>query len=185
MSWIWPDYVNRDLPLTRRQRKAIHRDAWKLWAANRWNIALYLTLPAFYLLTVFFASDVGGRVATFIGADGLIHKLFRVGAPVVLFVVCFVLGGAVLQRYRFAPCVYCAMRRHGFDVCAGCGYWLKGLDADGVRCPECGTSRGQEEIRGDEPGSDEHAGDEGKAEAALSGGAGISSNAVRARRGVS
>jgi len=141
MSWIWPEYIHRDLPLTKQQRKAVHRDAWRLWSANRWNIVLYVTLPAFYLLTVFFASDVGGWIATSIGAPGLIHKLFRAGAPFALFVVCFVVGGAVLQRCRFAPCVYRATRRHGYDVCPNCGYWLKGLGESTDSCPECGTQR--------------------------------------------
>ena len=141
MSWIWPEYVNRELPLTKQERKAVLRDAWKLWFANKWNIALYLTLPAFYLATVFGASDVGGLVATFAGGGGLIDKVFRAAAPVVLFVMCFVLGGAVLQRYRFAPCVYRATRGHGYDVCAKCGYWLRGLGDDIKRCPECGCAR--------------------------------------------
>jgi len=141
MSWIWPEYVNRELPLSKRERKAIHRDAWRLWSANKWNILLYLALLAFYLFTVFFASDLGGRLATLIGAGGLTNKLFRAAAPFVLFVMCFVLGGAALQRYRFAPCVYQATRGHGYDVCAKCGYWLRGLTDDITRCPECGTDR--------------------------------------------
>ncbi|UCG16526.1 MAG: hypothetical protein JSV19_00510 [Phycisphaerales bacterium] len=141
MSWIWPTYIHRDLPLTGQQRKAIHRDAWKLWWANRRNITLYLTLPALYLLTVFFVSDMAGRLATIISAGGFTHKLFRAAAPFALFVICFVVGGAVLQRSRFAPCVYQATRRHGYDVCAKCGYWLKGLCEDSRRCPECGMQR--------------------------------------------
>ena len=141
MSWVWPEYVSRDLPLTKQERKAIHRDAWKLWWANKWNFALYLMLPGIYLLTVFFASDVGGRVATFIGATGSIYRLFRAGAPVALLVICFVVGGAVLQRHRFAPCVYRATRGRAYDVCFKCGYWLKGLSDDVKRCPECGTQR--------------------------------------------
>ena len=92
MSWVWPEYVDRELPLTRSERKAIHRDACRLWWANRWNIALYLTLPAFYLLAVPFASDVGGGVATFVGAGGLIHKLFRPAC-----------GGGELLRWRRRP----------------------------------------------------------------------------------
>ena len=141
MSWIWPDYVQRELPLTPQERKAVHREAWKLWWANKWNLILYLALPAFYLLTVFSASDVGGRLATLIGVGGWIHRLFRAGAPFVLFVACFVVGGAVLQRLRFAPCVYRALRYHGYEVCARCGYWLRGLGNDILRCPECGTLR--------------------------------------------
>ncbi len=140
MSWIWPEYINRELSLTRQERKAIHRDAWKLWLANKWNVVLYLALPAFYLLTVSFASGVSGRVATFIGVGGLIHKLFRAGAPFALFVICFFVGGAVLQRSRFAPCIHRATRQHGHDVCPKCGYWLKGLGAEIHRCPECGCA---------------------------------------------
>ena len=34
-----------------------------------------------------------------------------------------------------------AMRRHGFDLCPRCGYWLKGLGDDRTRCPECGAQR--------------------------------------------
>ncbi|MHC5108320.1 MAG: hypothetical protein ACYTHJ_00405 [Planctomycetota bacterium] len=141
MSWIWPDYFHHDLRLTKQERKEIHRDAWRLWWSRKSNIALYAMLPIFYLLTVFFAGDVGGRVATLIGAGGLIHRLFRAGAPIALFVFCFILGGAALQRLRFAPCVFRATRQHGYDVCIKCGYWLKGLDASIKRCPECGIAR--------------------------------------------
>jgi hypothetical protein len=31
MSSIWPEYIHRDLPLTKRERKVIHRDAWSMW----------------------------------------------------------------------------------------------------------------------------------------------------------
>lgn len=141
MSWVWPEYVSRDLGLSTKQRKAIHRDAWKLWWANRWNIVIYLAIPAFYLIAVSFASDVGGRMATLVGMGGILRRLCRAASPLALFIVCFVLGGAVLQRYRFAPCVYRATRLHGYDVCANCGYWLRGLGEDIHRCPECGTSR--------------------------------------------
>ena len=141
MSWVWPDHIHRDLPLTRLQRKAIHRMAWKLWCKNRWNIVLYLTLPAFYLLIVFFASDLGGRFATGMGLTGFIHKLVRAAAPVALFVMCFAGGGALLRRSRFAPCVFRATRQIGYDVCPRCGYWLRGLNDETGSCPECGAER--------------------------------------------
>ena len=141
MTRLWPDYIHRDLPLSKRERKAIHRNAWKLWSSDKWNIVLYLALPASYLLIVPFIGDVGGRVAKLIGVGGLSYKLFRAGAHLVLLLVCYVGGGAILQRARFAPCVYRATRQHGYDVCAKCGYWLKGLGDDISRCPECGTRR--------------------------------------------
>jgi hypothetical protein len=149
MRWLWPDYVNRALPLSVDQRRAIHRDAWKLWAARKRNIALYLTLPAFYLLVVWFASDAGGRLASLLGVGGSGRRLLRAAAPLLLFVLCFVVGGAVLQRWRFAPCVHRATRQHGYEVCVRCGYWLRGLGPDVRRCPECGERR--EPIRGGAP----------------------------------
>ena len=33
-----------------------------------------------------------------------------------------------------------AMRRHGFELCTECGYWLKGLPDGTERCPECGAA---------------------------------------------
>jgi hypothetical protein len=132
------------------QRKEVHRDAWKLWWANKRNIAFYLLLPACYMLLVWFSSDAGGWLASLIGVSGRTHKLFRAAAPLVLFVLCFVLGGAILQRYRFAPCVYRALRARGHGVCIRCGYWLRGLPDTSGRCPECGTERkvvGQDDVR--------------------------------------
>jgi hypothetical protein len=141
MSWIGPQYLHRDLGLSPQQRRAVHRDAWKLWARDRKNLLLYLTLPVAYLLAIPFACDVGGAAARLVGAVGWPHMLARAAAPVVLFVVCFLGGGAILQRYRFAPCVYRAARQNGYDVCVRCGYWLKGLGADSTKCPECGADR--------------------------------------------
>jgi hypothetical protein len=141
MSWIWPDYLSRDLPATRQERKVIHREAWRLWSANKWNVVLYMILPATYLLTAALVRDAGGFIGACAGASGLAHKAFRIGALVLHLTVCFVVGGAILQRFRFAPCVYRAARRHGYDVCAKCGYWLKGLGTDTTHCPECGAER--------------------------------------------
>ena len=36
-----------------------------------------------------------------------------------------------------------AMNARGFALCPKCGYWLKGLDPDSPRCPECGTERSE------------------------------------------
>lgn len=36
---------------------------------------------------------------------------------------------------------YYRIRIEGFDVCLGCGYWLRGLDETIKACPECGTER--------------------------------------------
>lgn len=141
MSWIWPDYINRDLPLNAPARKAIHRKAWKLWWANGWNLTLHLAYCLVCVLALLGAADFGGRLAGCLGIGGLAHKLTRVGALVGVWVLSAILLRAVLGRCRFAPCVYEATRRHGYEVCARCGYWLKGLANDVARCPECGARR--------------------------------------------
>jgi len=141
MSWLWPEYVDRDLQLSREQRKAVHRDAWKLWTRDKKNIALYLMVPIVYLTVVPFASDLGGRFASLLGVTGTLHVIARAAAPVLLAVGCFVFGGSVLQRFRFGPCVYQALQQHDHDVCARCGFWLRGLPTEVEKCPECGEAR--------------------------------------------
>ncbi len=141
MSWIWPDHIPRDLALQRPERKAVHGDAWRLWWANRWNLVIYLTLPTLYLAAVPFASDAAGSLAALLRADATAQKAARAAGPFLLFVLCFVIGGMILQRCRFAPCVYRALRQRGHDVCLKCGYWLRGLNENISRCPECGRQR--------------------------------------------
>jgi len=140
MTWLWPDSINPDLGLSKGDRKTIHRAAWKLWWKDKRNVLVYSLLPATYLLLVLFAGDIVDIMAATFGAGSGVQKLLRGAAPAVLAILLFVIGGAVLQRYRFAPCVYRATRDHGHHVCLGCGYWLKGLGDDTTRCPECGTS---------------------------------------------
>ncbi len=110
-----------------------------LWWKDKRNVLVYALLPASYLFLVLFADDFVDVMAATFGAGGVIQKLLRGAAPALLALLLFVVGGAVLQRARFAPCVYRATRDHGHHVCLGCGYWLKGLDHETTRCPECGT----------------------------------------------
>ncbi|MHC4767432.1 MAG: hypothetical protein ACYTEI_01815 [Planctomycetota bacterium] len=137
---LWPSYMDPHLSLTRQQRKEVHREAWRRWAANKWNLVLYLLLPVAYLLGLGVTRDAAGTVAWLLGAGGLLVGMSRALGMLLWAVLCFVVGGAVIQRYRFAPLVYAALRRHGYDVCPKCGYWLKGLK-DETRCPECGAQR--------------------------------------------
>jgi len=139
MSWFWPNFINPDLGLSLHDRKAIHRAAWKLWWKDKRNVLVYSLLPASYLFLVLFADDLVDAVAAALGAGSVTQRLLRAAAPAFWAVAIFVAGGAVLQRIRFAPCVYRATRDRGHDVCLGCGYWLRGLGSEAARCPECGT----------------------------------------------
>jgi hypothetical protein len=141
MSWLWPDYINADLPLTSQDQKAIHRAAWKLWWTNRWNLILHLVFCLAGFLAMLNAADVGGWLASLMGIGGPMHKVCRAASLLLVMIAAAVVIRAVLVRYRFAPCVYRATRKHGFDVCADCGYWLRGLGDDTAHCPECGAKR--------------------------------------------
>ena len=141
IRWLWPTYLDRELPLTRAQRKAIHREAWRLWMRRRWNFLLYLTLPCGYLVLLTVVRDLAGEAALAMGIDGLGYRLVRAAAIVAWTIACFVMGGVVFQRWRFAPLVWEVTRRHGHDVCGRCGYWLRDLPDDVQRCPECGAAR--------------------------------------------
>lgn len=52
----------------------------------------------------------------------------------------FALGHWLLWRLVLRA-FHGAMREIGRDVCAECGYWLRGLDDEVTRCPECGRAR--------------------------------------------
>jgi len=141
MNWIWPDYIHRDLPLTKQQRKAIHRDAWKLWWASPWNLALHLTTCFVFFLVVLNAADLGGWAASAMGIGGPLHRVCRAASLLLVMLGAAIFVRAVLARFRFAPCVHQATRKNGYDVCARCGYWLRGLSDDTRHCPECGAQR--------------------------------------------
>ncbi len=49
MSFLVPDYINRDLPLTSNQRKAIRKEAWKLWMKDWRNVLVYVAVIAVVL----------------------------------------------------------------------------------------------------------------------------------------
>jgi hypothetical protein len=141
MTRLWPTYIEPELALDEAQRKAIHRDAWRLWFADRWNLIIYIIYIPLGLLVMIAARDLLGLLASVIGAGGTAYSATRIAGLVLGLVGYFVLGGAVLQRWRFAPCVWRALRARGHDVCPKCGYWLRDLPDDVHHCPECGAQR--------------------------------------------
>lgn len=141
MSRLWPSYIEPELALDKTQRKVIHRDAWRLWLGNRWNLFIYIIYIPLGLLVMIIARDLLGLLASTIDAGGLAYKGARIAGLVLGLAGYFVLGGVILQRWRFAPCVWRSLRARGHDVCPRCGYWLRDLPDDEDRCPECGARR--------------------------------------------
>lgn len=56
------------------------------------------------------------------------------------------LGGMVLSHFLrrrwMREGVFSQLRWQGVELCAQCGYWLRGLGDEVTKCPECGAERG-------------------------------------------
>ena len=129
MNLLRTDYIDREIPLRYAQRRTIRMQAWKLWMKDWRNVALYLAvtvamLGSAFVLPRFLPSTYQPFLAFLVLYGGLSWLVY-----------------ALLQRFRFAPLFRRVVREHGYDVCLGCGYWLRGLGEDAERCPECGTAR--------------------------------------------
>ena len=130
MSFLVPDYINRDLPLTNHQRKAIRKEAWRLWMKDWRNVFIYLAVYAIML-----------------GGSGVLGW-FSSALPAGTFLLILVLYTALVwfvrslfYRFRFGPLVRRVVQRHGYEICIKCGHWMQGLTTDAERCPECGAPR--------------------------------------------
>lgn len=131
--WLLPDYVDRRLPLTRRDLADVRRKAWRRWFADRRNIMLYV-------IAVLVLATVGEIAMRLIRA--------RIGDPTALqwtamgagYVVLLFIGLSLLQWWRFRPLVRRIVREQGFDVCERCGRWRKPGEMDGPveRCKKKG-----------------------------------------------
>ena len=127
-------FIDDALPLSNSERRAIVGDAWRLWMKQRLNVVLYTAMIA---LPNFFTILMPSLWKDYVGYHAWYHTVIGFACYTVT-----VLGGLILlQRFRFAPCVYEQLRRQGHDVCPRCGYWLRGLDHSVTNCPECGASR--------------------------------------------
>jgi uncharacterized paraquat-inducible protein A len=72
-------------------------------------------------------------------ANGLSRKMYIAICIFVSFIVAAICSRFYWRTQRRQ--LRAAMRRHGFELCTHCGYWLKGLSPDQSRCPECGAAR--------------------------------------------
>lgn len=135
MSFLVPDYINRDLPLTSNQRKAIRKEAWKLWMKDWRNVLVYVAVIAVVL---------GGALVLgwFIGRSGLVLPAATLLFILVLYTALAWFANALFYRFRFAPLVRQVIQRYGYEICIKCGHWMRGLTTDTERCPECGARRG-------------------------------------------
>ncbi len=134
MSFLVPDYINRDLPLTNHQRKAIRKEAWRLWMKDWRNVLIYLAVIAVML---------GGAVV--LGwYMGQASSALPAGTFLLILVLYTALGwfvNSLFYRFRFAPLVRRVIQRYGYETCNKCGHWMRGLTTDIERCSERGAPR--------------------------------------------
>lgn len=126
--------IDPAIPLTRPERKDVHREAWQLWLRKPFNKLLYvLVLVALVMLFSFLPRWLDSIFGY--------HAWYFAVAAAAIYGVVFAVSFPLLRKYNYAPHVYAELRNRGFDVCARCGYWLKGLANDFPTCPECGAAR--------------------------------------------
>lgn len=147
LRWLWFDYVDPQLNLTREQRREVRgmalnimhgapsaaAEVRRLRKQHRgiWAALLMPLVPAAVMGLVMVLRDL---IPTNLGNVGL-----AAGLLVQLAISYLVI--AALGRIAWKPAVTIALRRLGYDVCINCGYLLRGLPATVTHCPECGTRR--------------------------------------------
>ncbi len=128
MSWLAPDYFDRELPLSVDDRKEIRRQAWKLWFANRWNPAIYIVvIAAINVLGDLALRHIRGHIGQMLWWHWLIAAIVFI-----LILLCSIRG---LQSWRFAPLARQVVREQGFNICPKCGKRLR----DATDCPRHGA----------------------------------------------
>lgn len=137
MNWRWliMDYVDPKLGLTFEQRRDVRwhvrtRTGFgKPKPSGYWKTFVFALVPAMALILVLlplFLFDMHWRYA-----------LVVIPAQVII----TWLAMALVGRWALKPFVIDALRHYGYDVCERCGYDLRGLPDDAVRCSECGEIR--------------------------------------------
>lgn len=134
MRWLIQNYFDPQVKLDRKQSWAAYRRANEFFCLNRRHVRTYLVVTlapvVILLLWVFVGQEVIVR------PNRTIRFLY---GPAVLLAT--YLSHAYVLRHVYAPHVRRAVREFGYDLCLKCGYWLRGLDDDITRCPECGSPR--------------------------------------------
>lgn len=135
MSFFSPKFVDEAVPLTKQQRKIARDNAWLNWRSYKWNVCIYImvqfTAVGWYFLARYLLENFMN-----VKISGWPLVIYNLGCPIFVLI-----AWRFLQHYRFAPHYRSAVRDLGYDVCVGCGYWLRGLDKTIKACPECGFAR--------------------------------------------
>lgn len=129
-------FIPAELGIPREVKAHVHARAWYRWRQNDANFAIY-TVWVVCLAAGVLAAPLLGDAAPFgISLSGPLKSLIFYGYLLVVGVG----GFTLMQRFRFAPCVWAELHARGYPICS-CGYAREGIAPDAA-CPECGRSRG-------------------------------------------
>lgn len=140
LRWLFFDYTDPQLGLTRAQRRKVRERAYTLSLLHkptsvgrrRWMNAAYAMIGI---------AAVQAPLLAWIMLNQPMRWNWLVGFGVAAIVLPWVTF-AWLGQYTWKPHLTSALRGMGYDVCPQCGYWLRGLGDEVKHCPECGMQRG-------------------------------------------
>ncbi len=128
--WLFLDYVDPQLSLSREARREVRRRARAVRRSPRPIDVLGALIPALVMAVM--------MVPWFLflpRSPWFVLLLVSVQLPVSWVLV------TLVGRIAWKPRVNAALRELGYDVCSCCGYWLRGLKDEVGHCPECGSER--------------------------------------------
>jgi hypothetical protein len=134
LGWLLFQYAPLDLKLSRAQKREARQRTWRTYQST--PSALLLSLATATFLGLVFA----GAIYVLDRVTSNYYNLFGFVTTLVMIGVAWVTN-AFVGRWLYGKAHYQALREMGFDVCANCGYWLRGLDDNVRQCPECGAAR--------------------------------------------
>jgi hypothetical protein len=137
LRWLWFDQIPPELALTREQKQSARKRA----SLHRKREPNYRGSQRRYTL-IFLPIFVVGFVAYWMWLDHQIQtrRLNPITSGVLLMLLTYGAIAFSMHRTR-TPFIRRALRDMGYDICEGCGYWLRGLGDDVQHCPECGAAR--------------------------------------------
>ena len=136
LRWLLGNFTDRQYKLSRRDQHRLSMAAHKKYLSWRrfWGYSLVVIA-----VPIGFAYRFGIPAALdWLGLTGQTSAHTWAFAVVSLLVWPY---SAWAYRALYIKPVRRAMRDHGYDLCIGCGYELRGLSDDVERCPECGSPR--------------------------------------------
>ena len=151
--WLFFDYVDPQLNLSREERRRVRRLAWKTRnlrevpapRLGRRSLLMRLTGGRPFRWVDLMSALVPSTAMLLVLLPRFLPMHFTVSiipTLVVQMTVTWILI-ALLGRISWKPKVNSALRQLGYDVCRRCGYWLRGLSDAVDRCPECAVTLGK------------------------------------------